>query len=142
MAKNIKIVVATNFSKKSEMALDFALEYSQKFPSSIYLFHAFEEKRTDFRELDRLNVEYMERMKQSVIQAVNRMNARAGQHSVEDVFRRISHGRAADEIENIVAGIQADMLVMGTASAKQFRDFLMRAPCTIVMVREKEHLED
>jgi nucleotide-binding universal stress UspA family protein len=134
----LKIVVPTNFSKKSELALDFALDYSLKIGADVYLFHAFEQRSSDFRELDRLNVEYMERMKQAVIQAVDRLNARGGSHSVEDVFRRISHGKAAKEIDNIVTGVQADIVVMGAPSDKQFRDLVMHAPCTMVLVREKD----
>ncbi len=138
MAKKLKIVVPTNFSKKSELALDFALDYSQKVPADIYLFFVFEEKRKDFRELDRLNVESMERMKHSVIRAVERLNQRGGGHSVEDVFRRISHGKPAVELMEIVGGIQADMVVMGAPTDKQFREFVMNAPCTTVLVREKD----
>ncbi len=134
----LKIVVPTNFSKKSEMALDFALMYSRYSDADVYVFHALEEKITDYRELDRLNVEYVEHMKRAVLQAVERMAQLGITHAVDEVYRRISHGKAAIEILKIAAGISADMIVMGKPTSKHFKELVEKAPCTLVLIREKD----
>jgi nucleotide-binding universal stress UspA family protein len=136
--EKLKIVVPTNFSKKSEMALDFALMYSRFADADVYVFHAVEKKITDYRELDRRNVEHMERMKQAVLQACERMEKRGIKHSVEDVHRRFSHGKAAVEVLRIAAGISADMIVMGKPSNKHFKALVEKAPCTLVLTRDKD----
>jgi len=134
----MKLVVATDFSHKSELALDFALLYSRSGDAEVFLFHVVESKENNFRELDRLNVEYMERMKQAVLQAIDRLSARGIAHSVDTVNRRISHGKPGLEILRIAAGVSADMIFMGTPSVKGFKDLLAHAPCTLVLVRDKD----
>jgi len=134
----LKIVVPTNFSKKSEMALDFALMYSSFANADVYLFHALEERMTDYRELDRLNVEYMERMKQAMLQGIERMAQKGITHTVSEVHRRISHGKIGTEVLKIAGGVGADMIIMGKPSSKHFKELLEKAPCTLVLIREKD----
>jgi len=134
----LKILVPINFSKKSEMALDFALLYSQHFKADVYLFHVFEDKTGDFRRLDRLNVEYMERIKQVVIMAIQRMAAQGVTHTVEEVHRRISQGKPALEILKMAGGISADMVVMGAPDSSDFKKFFAKVPCSVVLVKEKD----
>ena len=136
--EKLKLVVPTSFSQKSEMALDFALVYSQTFNADIYLFHAFEDKSSNFRHVDRVNEEYMERMRTTVIQAIERVTAQGVTHTVEDVHRRLSHGHAWKEILKITAGITADMIIMGAPSTNRFRKLIDKAPCSLVLVKEKD----
>jgi nucleotide-binding universal stress UspA family protein len=137
--KKLKIVVPTNFSRKSEQALDFALEYSRNGFADVYLFHVFQVKdKRDYSKIDRLNVEYMDRMKESVIQAIDRLAQRGIQHSVEGVHRRISNGKMSDEVLEIASGISADMIVMGAPSDREFKDLVFKAPCSLVLVKEKD----
>lgn len=133
-----KLVVPTNFSKKSELALDFALRHSQNINADIYVFHVFEEKISNFRQLDRLNEEYMERMKHTVMQAIDRANCQGIRHTVEDVHRRISHGKAWQEILKITTGVNGDMIIMGAPTSKQFKNLIAKTPCTMVLVKDKD----
>jgi nucleotide-binding universal stress UspA family protein len=135
----VKIVVPTNFSKKAELALDFALMYSRYANADVYLFHALEERITDYRELDRLNVEYMERMKQAMLRAIERLAQRGIKHTISEVYRRISHGKAPVEILKIAAGISADMIIMGKPTSKHFRELVEKSPCSLVLIREKDN---
>lgn len=135
--KKLKIVVPTNFSKKSECALDFALQYTQLHNADVYLFHVIEERSRDYRELDRLNVEIMERMKTAVMQAIERLSASGGKHTVEQVHRRVSHGKPGQEVLVIAEGIQADMVVMGATTTKTFKELVTKTPSTLVLVKEK-----
>ena len=134
----LKLLVPTNFTRKSEMALDFALIYSQNFNADVYLFHVFEAGSKDYRRLDAHNQEYMERMKQVVLNAISRMQERGITHRLEDVHRRVSQGKPWLEILRMAAGISCDMLIMGAPDSNEFKKLLLKAPCTAVLVREKD----
>jgi nucleotide-binding universal stress UspA family protein len=134
----LKLVVATNFSKKSEDALDFALTYTQNVHADVYLFHCYEEGGKDFRLLDRVNVQFMDRMKVVVMQALERLRQKGVSPTVEEVHRRMSHGKPPNEIREIASGIGADMIVMGAPTTKGFKDLTQNPPCTLVLVKEKE----
>src|SRR6266571_3848119 len=103
--EKLKLLVPINFSPKSDLALDFALAFSRNFNADVYLFHVFEGSTTNYRRLDRLNEEYLERMRQVLTKAVERLHAEGVHHSVEDVYRRISNGRPWVEILRMAAGI-------------------------------------
>jgi nucleotide-binding universal stress UspA family protein len=133
-----KFLVPFNFSKKSEMALDFALRYSNSTPADIYLFHVFEKGATDFRKLDKLNEEYLERMKQIVTQAVEKLHAAGFTTHVNDVHRRVANGKPGTEILKMAAGINSDMIFMGSPSSFGFRRLIFKAPCTMILCREKD----
>ncbi len=137
-ARKIKLLVPTSFSNRSELALDFALKFSQTQNADIYLFHVFEDSTSDYRRLDRLNEEYMERMKQVVMMAVERLAAQGISNTVEDVHRRMSQGKPWVEILKMAGGISADMVIMGAASGSQFKKLFAKVPCNLVLVRTKD----
>jgi nucleotide-binding universal stress UspA family protein len=134
----MKLLVPISFSKKSEMALDFALAYSQTTNAVIYLFHVIEESTSDYRKLDRLNEEFMERMKHTCMQGIERAHAKGVTHKVEDVHRRIANGKPWQEILRMAGGIGADMIIMGSPSGNAFKKLQAQVPCTIVLVKEKD----
>jgi len=134
-----KYLVATSFSRKSEQALDFALIHSLLDPAEIYLFYVHEDTSSDFRRLDKLNEELMERMRVQMMQSMQRLGARGLRPTVEDVHRRLSHGKAAKEILSMADGIQPDYIVMGAPDSNAFRKLLTHAPCTLILVKDKDY---
>jgi len=137
--RKLKLLVPTNFSRKSEMALDFALAQTQLTAAhvQVYLFHVFEDATKNFRRLDKLNEEYMERMKQTMVNGIERQRQQGVTVSVEDVHQRIAHGKAALEILKMAEGIQPDMIVMGAPTSNAFKKLVTNAPCTLVLVKHK-----
>jgi nucleotide-binding universal stress UspA family protein len=133
-----KFLVPFNFSRKSEMALDFALRYSAHIDVDIYLFHVFEGRGVDFRKLDRQNEEYLERMKLTVTTWVEQVAKEGIQAQAHDVHRRVANGKPAMEILKMAAGINADMIIMGAPSSFGFRRLLVKTPCTTVLVKDKD----
>ena len=77
-------------------------------------------------------------MKHVVLDAIERMAGRGVTHRLEDVHRRISQGRPWSEILKIAGGISADMIIMGSPDTTSFKKLIMKAPCTVVLVREKD----
>jgi nucleotide-binding universal stress UspA family protein len=137
-SNKIKILVPINFSHKSERALDFALMYARHLNADIYLFHVFEDATSNYRQLDRLTEEYLDRMKQQVIQSVERLAKIGIEHTVDDVYRRIGGGKPAVEILKMASGIGADMIVMGASQTGALKKLLAQAPCTLVLVKDKD----
>lgn len=137
--QNLKLLVPTNFSRKAEMALDFALAQTQLTSAhvQVYLFYVFEDATKNFRRLDKLNEEYMERMRQTMMNGIERSASRGITVSVEDVHQRIAHGKAAVEILKMADGILPDMIVMGAPTSNAFKKLVTKAPCTLVLVKEK-----
>lgn len=133
-----KLLVPINFSEKSELALDFALEYSAKANAELYLFHVIEDSTSDYRRLDKLNVEFMERMQHTCLQAIARVQARGVSHAVENVHRRIATGKPWKEILRMAGGVSADMIIMGAPTSSSFKKLVAMAPCTVALVKEKD----
>ena len=134
----LKLLVPVNFSTKSEMALDFALRFSHGKNTELYVFHVFEDATKNFRRLDKLNEEYMDRMKQMVINQINRLHAHGLIHNVEDVHRRMAHGKASVEILQMASAIRADMIIMGAVTHNQFKKFASQVPCSLVLLKRKD----
>ncbi|MCK5688951.1 universal stress protein [Myxococcota bacterium] len=133
-----KVLVPFDFTQKAEMALDFALEYSENIEVDIYLFNVIEESVSDFRRLDRLNEENLELMKTSVMKALERVSATGVHTSVDRVHRRMANGKVWKEILKMASGISADIVIMGASESRGARSMLAKFPCTVVFVREKD----
>ncbi len=133
-----KYIVAMNFSRKSELALEFALTYSPPQGAVIYIFHVFEDATKNFRRLDKLNAETMDRMRQIMVSTLERMNKRGVNPNVEDVERRFANGKVGAELFKMAEGVQPDMLIMGAPSSNAFKKLLTHAPCTLVLVKDTE----
>jgi len=127
------------FSGRSEAALDFALTYSVGQSCEIYLFHVFEGGTKNFRRLDKLNEDIMESMKRTIIAAVDRLHQTGGRTTVEDVHRRMAHGRAGIEILKMAENIDADVIIMGAPNSGAFKKLVTKAPCTIVLLKDKDY---
>ena len=135
----LKLLVPYSFNPKSDMALDYALTYATGVASEIYIFHVFEDATKNFRRLDELNEEYMEKMKNVVLTAIKRLHNKGVTTQVEDVHRRLAFGKAAVEILKMADGIAADMLIMGLPTAKQFKKLLASTPCSLILLKKKDH---
>lgn len=138
--KKFKLLVPTNFSHKSEMALQFALTYSHKRSggAEIFLFHSYDQKNVDYRQLDKINEDVIERMKTAVLESIQVLEGRGEGHGVDTVHRRLSYGKAPAEILKMAAGIGADMIIMGHPSSSNFRRLIEKAPCSLLLVKEKD----
>jgi nucleotide-binding universal stress UspA family protein len=134
-----KYLVPVNFSRKSELALEFALTYatSQGLIPEVYLFHVYEGSTKDFRLLDRVNIELMERMRHVVVNTINRLRHKGVNPNVHDVHRRLDAGKAPEKILEMADGLQPEILIMGAPTSGAFKKLVTAAPCTLVLVREK-----
>ena len=135
-----KILVPTNFSQKSESALNYALRLSTLQSSEVYLFHVFESSMKNFSKVDQLNGESMDRMKVSMNEAIDYLHSQGIEHQVEEVHRRVANGKPAEEIFKMALGVSADLVVMGAPTSRGFKKFGLKAPCTLVLVKDKSAL--
>ena len=73
-----------------------------------------------------------------VLNAIERMAGQGITHRLEDVHRRISQGKPWVEILKMAGGVSADMIIMGAPDTTSMKKLLLKAPCTVVLVREKD----
>ena len=134
-----KILVPIDFTSVSDLAVDLALELGHTHQADIYLFHVHEGSSSNFRELDRVNEEIMEKMKAMVLDGIQRAAQHGITRTVEEVFLRMSNGKAWIEIVKMAGNINCDMIIMGYhAKGKVWEKVLKKTPCTVVLTREKD----
>ena len=135
-----KILVPTSFSHRSMLALEHALMMSTHVggQAEVYLFHTYDQRKTDFARLDKINEACIERMRSQMMEAIELLRTRGIDHSIETVHRRLSYGKAWLEILKVAGGIGADMIIMGAPSSSAFGKLIEQAPCTIVLVKGKD----
>lgn len=129
-----------NFSRRSELALEWALSQTRAQSSTVYMFHVLEETTRNYRRLDKINQEAMERMRTAFMQVLSRLRERGIVPTVQDVERRFGAGKAAVEILQMAEGIAPDMIVMGAPTSSTYKKLVLNAPCTIVLVKDKGEL--
>jgi len=137
--EKFKILVPVDFSFESELALDWALEFGQVHKADIYLFNVHEGSTKNFRELDRINAEIMDKMKTIVINAMQRAEKQGINRNVDEVYRRVSNGKAWVEILKMTANINADLIVMGyRPKGRTWERVISKTPCTVMLARQKD----
>ena len=129
-----------NFSRKSQVALDFAIRLTQGRHTALTLFHVFDHVRSNFRELDKLNEELADRMRLMVVEALGRARQRGWAPTVEDVHQRVGHGKATREILTMAQAVNPDILVMGAPTSRSLRKFVPEVMCTLVLVRDHDQV--
>ena len=139
-AAGLKLLVPTSFSRKSVLALEHALTLSTHLAgqAEVYLFHTYDQRKTDFSRLDKINEACVERMRMQVLEAIEILRVRGIDHNIETVHRRLSYGKAWLEILKVAGGISADMIIMGAPSSSAFGKLIEQAPCTLVLVKDKD----
>lgn len=147
---HLKIVVPINFAKpegleappvtlKSTLALRFALSHAGG-TGEIFLFHVLEHSSSDFRQLDHLNEEVVQLMKMAILTTTNELRGQGIACDIAEVHQRISHGKPVAEIMQMATGVDADMIVMGAPRSRAFHRFIDKAPCTVVLTKDKFEL--
>lgn len=134
-----KILVPIDFTPESDVAIDMALAYCYAVKAELYMLNVVEKAPKTYADMDKLNADLLDRMKGLVISAVERAAKAGHTHAVEDVYRRISAGKAWHEILKMAGDLNADMIVMGHhPKGSTWKKVLEKAPCTVVLAREKD----
>lgn len=137
----LKILCPVDFSENCRHALTFVIDFVQNQEAEIFLFYVVEEsRRLHFRgAADKLE-EDLERMKDLMVNELNLWAQRTGrQASIGEVHRRIANGKPWEEVLRMAGAITCDMIVMGASrKGKNAIKVIEQAPCTTVIVREKD----
>jgi nucleotide-binding universal stress UspA family protein len=111
------IVVATDFTSTSELALDYAATIGRHYSSKITLVHAI----TAMDEADAKRVEASD----ALIVAETQLRAEADRCEGVECHTRLVRGTALQVVEQILALEDTDLLVVGTHGKKGLRRFLV-----------------
>jgi nucleotide-binding universal stress UspA family protein len=137
----LKILVPIDFSENCRHALQHVIDYTQHREAEIFLFYVVEEsRRMVFRGAANKLEEDLERMKDLMMHELNLWQQRTGlAPNTGEVNRRIGNGKPWEEILRMAGNITADMIVMGASKkGKNASKVVDSAPCTLVIVREKD----
>ncbi len=131
-----KVLVPIDFSECSRHALDFAVDYIQKVPSELYLFHVFEQvNRLSFvgRNLAQKVDAELERMEGLVLSELEKM-AESEKKKLRNYHCRVASGKPWEEILKISANISADIVIMGSHGRDDMQKVLVGSQTEIEQV--------
>ena len=149
--RRAKVLCPIDFSECSRRALEFSVQYCERVPSELYLFHVFEPvNRLSFAAktlVDKLDKE-LERMESMALAELESMvKDKVRKEQLKNFHSRVASGKAWEEILRMAANINADIIVMGTHGrdgleraliGSQTEKVVRKAPCTVVCVKEKD----
>ncbi len=117
------ILVATDFSPDSKIALDEAVDLAKKFKSNIYVLHAIERIQECVADFC-LSSEQVEGTKNGMVNEAqkelrNEMRRFQNLKGIK-MIPEVKYGRSYDEILNELSEKQIDLLVIGPHAKKSF----------------------
>ena len=134
-----RIVVAVDGSPESGKTLPVAVEVASRFGAAVTVVHVREYERYEGSDVDM----------GPPIPADELVEKAAGRFleagvNAEGVVRRVSVGRTSDEIVDVAAEVEAELIVMGTRGMSEWKSLLLggvankvvqQAPCPVLLVR-------
>ena len=141
-----KVLVPTDFSESSEKAVNYAAELASKFGSELHVLHAFDTTPILYGEGGGMP----NNTAAEVAAAASRMieNIEVKCTSPIEVKRTVREGHDFVEIIRFAKENEIDLIVMGTHGRGAVAHLLLgsvaekvvrKAPCPVLVVRDKEH---
>ena len=141
------IVVATDFSEPSQLALEYARVFAKRFAANLRILHVVEIPTVLGAEMPLPDVQGM--ATRAVAEAERTLAEALGHLSETEVIGQVVVGTAADTIVQYAADHDADLIVMGTHGRSGLAHLFMgsvaervlrSAPCPVFTVRGGEAL--
>ena len=142
------ILVATDFSDASTLALEYARVLAHRFGAGLRVLHVVETPLPLGSEL--YTPEVMTVAERAVADAQQQLAATMAQVTGDDVIGQVLVGQAPKKIVEYALDHDVDMIVMGTHGRGALAHLLMgsvaervvrTAPCPVLTVRETESLQ-
>lgn len=146
---NIKnILCPIDYSINSEKALDYAIEFAEKYQAKLYLIHVLDIRLYDINDPDLYNVNIIDK------ETIDKLRERLLKCVDEDIKGRISveavivQGVPFAEIVKASKDYMIDLIVLGTHGRTGLSHAIMgsvaekvvrKAPCPVLTVRHPEH---
>lgn len=150
-----KILVPVDFSKPSEYAMNFAVEFCKRIDGEIILMHVLESPSSGFNSMGEVDTQDLELLYQGeFIKAVhNKLASWKAQIADLDVqvSSHIVHGNAFQSISKMIAAEGVDLIIMGSKGASGLKEAFIgsiasktvrHAKCPVIIIKEKTHIED
>lgn len=141
-----KILVPTDFSAHSDVAMRYAAELAAKFGAELHLFHAIETMPYTVGEGAYFPPETEQEMEDAAIKQLKDLHIESADGV--NVIRKSTHGYPFLEIVRYAKDQEIDLIVTGTHGRGAIAHMLMgsvaekvvrKAPCPVLTVREGEH---
>ena len=134
------ILVANDFSKNAEHALEYALVFAKKLNSGIHLIWV-DNTLSDEITIDTIDRELRKEIKSYADKLIEKYQPRLENGKIEMLFRK---GRVYQEVTKAARQIKAEMIFAGTHGVSGFEQYwigsnayriVTQAPCPVVTIR-------
>ncbi len=146
MSKFKRILMATDFSDCSKVALDHAIQIAKAFNAEIHLLYVFEMQYTEiYPEL----AKGMEEVMKEETKALNELSEKIRAQNIE-VYAMSKYGSPGHQIVETAKRIQADLIVVGSHGRTGLAHMLIGsvaervvriAPCPVTVVPQKSQTD-
>jgi nucleotide-binding universal stress UspA family protein len=147
------IVVGIDYSPSSQHALDEAIRVASARAGELHVVHVEHEALFESLRQRGLDVAVergaaLEKVRERTAQTVEAMVAARGPLGVKRVVAHLRHGSPAEEIAQLAADVDADLVVVGSHGERGFERYLLGsvaertnrlARCPVWTVRPKDH---
>jgi nucleotide-binding universal stress UspA family protein len=145
-----KILVPTDFSKYSEVALAYAAAFAEKFGAEIHLLHVVQDVGVFVPDLVTAAPPMVPSVDQLTAAARSALERIVKENKLDrfPVHLHVSQGTAFYEIIRMAREADADLIILGTHGRTGLKHVLMgsvaekvvrKAPCPVLTVRHPEH---
>ena len=149
-----KILVPTDFSKRSQEALDFAIEFNEKYGGKIVLLHVLEIPSYHYSVAGEVNLVPIDKLYEGEfvkgthrrLEELSKKVTEAGQ----EVATRLKYGNPYENISGEITEEMADYIIMGSNGASGLREvffgsnaerIVRHAECPVIVVKGKASLK-
>ena len=140
-----KILVPTDFSRTSRVALDYAMQFASESGSQITLLHVVPSRRSAFAGANDLGLE--EELKrggaEQLSKLVKTLTKKSGQVNIA-----VSFGNPTMEIVHAAQDLKIDLIIMSAQRRRALQHLLVgsvaegvvqHAPCEVLLLGKREH---
>jgi nucleotide-binding universal stress UspA family protein len=150
MIKIANVLVATDFGKASQSALDYGREFARTFGARLHVLHVVENPLIwvgpEAAGIDM--VQMQKDLEEAAVQQMDRLLTTEDRQQLKAVSSVRTGRTAAMEIVDQAKQVKADVIIMGTHGRRAINHLLMGsvaekvvrlAPCPVLTVRHPEH---
>lgn len=140
-------LVAIDFSKNAEHALEYALVFSKKLNADIYLLWV-DNTFSDESVIDTIEGDLRREKKLYMNELIKKYKTRLNGNKIEMLFRK---GKVYQEVTKVARQIEADLIFAGTHGVSGFEQYwigsnayriVTQAPCPVVSIRSDFKFKD
>ena len=144
------ILVPTDFSKQSQSAIRYGIEFAQKFGAKLHVLHVVQDVAIFLPEMGFINPSTVSSI-EPILQAAGKSLAdflEPYKHNKIELISHCQEGNPLDEIISLATDENIDLIILGTHGHKGLAHLFLgslaetlvrKSPCPVLSLRNPEH---